>query len=934
MNAPPPLPGAGERLARRSRRLLLGLTLPLFVVVSILALVQYRDQRAQVREDLAAATGTYAISLNTIAKLATDHVLQMKAWSEGYLTSPPSAASNLREYFTPRLTGGQPDGYSLDALPADKRRNAGQLLWLTGDPRRAETGRVLLDQALDFFGLVRLAHSVTPYFQWSYFFPATRDYFTLYPWNSSRDLIEGQGHLSMNSGVRTWFDYEIFTAGTPANNPSRGLYWTSPYLDAAGAGAMVSLGAPVYVQERFVGIVGTDVTLAKLETFITQFPREVGRLWVLDAKDRVLADTAGSPANTMRTFNDVRPADVTDAALAAARAAPGSTVQTDRHTLVARTVPNAPWTLVYLVSDEEIGNLLLPRFVPYGVILAILALTFFIAVFVLRRELVRPALALARYIHRAAEQRDTPRPHLHALWQPVADVVSTALEANRRATQQLQKTEAFKSAILENAPLAIITTDDKLRVVEMNPAAQVLFQRSSAECLGRDFPELFIPERLHGWARHVFAKHLANPSPPKPVHRPGLRPDGSEMPLEILASVTVVEGQSFLTILMNDLSERTQAEGELARQRETLRQSEKLSAMGALLAGVAHELNNPLAILMGRAALLQTRVQDPALAAGVQQIHDAAERCGRIVRTFLSMARQRPAQRRPAQLRDVVAGAVDLVGYNLRTSGIDVEQQFDAHLPELCIDADQIGQILVNLLVNAQQALSERPEPRRVSIAAERAASHVVLRVADNGPGVAPEVRDRIFDPFFTTKTEGTGTGVGLSVSRAIAREHGGDLVLASSRPGATFELTLPLSGAGSATAVVASSPARAVHSDGAALVIDDEPEVAELLCDILNSAGIRAVAVASGRAALAWLDAHECSFILSDVRMPDLDGPALWRALREKHPRLLPHLAFVTGDTLSASVAPFLRETGLPSLEKPFTPDEVLSLVARIESD
>jgi CheY-like chemotaxis protein len=326
-------------------------------------------------------------------------------------------------------------------------------------------------------------------------------------------------------------------------------------------------------------------------------------------------------------------------------------------------------------------------------------------------------------------------------------------------------------------------------------------------------------------------------------------------------------------------------------------------------------------------------VHDPALAAGVQQIHDAAERCGRIVRTFLSMARQRPAQRRPAQLRDVVAGAVDLVGYNLRTSGIDVEQQFDARLPELCIDADQIGQILVNLLVNAQQALSERPEPRRVSISVECSASHAVLRVADNGPGVAADVRDRIFDPFFTTKSEGTGTGVGLSVSRAIAREHGGDLALVSSHAGATFELTLPLSDAGS-TAVPASPPARAVHADGAALVIDDEPEVAELLCDILNSAGIKAVSVASGRAALAWLDTHNCSFILSDVRMPDLDGPALWRALKEKHPRLLPHLAFVTGDTLSASVAPFLRETGLPSLEKPFTPDEVLSLIARIESD
>ncbi|HSV78090.1 MAG TPA: ATP-binding protein, partial [Ramlibacter sp.] len=360
--------------------------------------------------------------------------------------------------------------------------------------------------------------------------------------------------------------------------------------------------------------------------------------------------------------------------------------------------------------------------------------------------------------------------------------------------------------------------------------------------------------------------------------------------------------------------------------------SEKLSAMGALLAGVAHELNNPLAILMGRSALLQRKALDPAVQADALKIHAAADRCGRIVRTFLSMARQRPAQRRIVQLADVAAGAVDLVGYNLRSSGIEVEQRFAPGLPALEIDADQIGQVLVNLLVNAQQALSSQPEPRRVALQARHSGEQVTLRVADNGPGVPAALRERIFDPFFTTKAEGAGTGVGLSVSRAIAREHGGELRLVASDVGACFELELPL-GAGAAEPAAAGDETRArMLPAGTALVVDDEPEVAQVLCDVLRSAGCTAVAVASGREALAWLDQHECSFILCDIRMPDLDGPALWRALQQRHPQMLGHLAFITGDTLSASVAPFLRETGLPSLDKPFTPEEVLELVARIE--
>jgi two-component system NtrC family sensor kinase len=270
----------------------------------------------------------------------------------------------------------------------------------------------------------------------------------------------------------------------------------------------------------------------------------------------------------------------------------------------------------------------------------------------------------------------------------------------------------------------------------------------------------------------------------------------------------------------------------------------------------------------------------------------------------------------------------------LRTSGIELETRLVASLPESDIDADQIGQIVVNLLVNAQHVLDETPPPHRIAIETGQLNGGVYCRVSDNGPGVPEELRQRIFDPFFTTKGSGIGTGVGLSVSRSIAREHGGELRLEDSGVGAAFLLWLPLTPSVQGR-VTADQPLRADELRAhLVLVVDDEPEMGEMLGEILRSAGLEAELAANGREALAWLDEHDCDLVLSDIRMPDMDGPSLWRELKARHPELARHMAFITGDTLSASIAPFLKETGLPWLEKPFTPEQLLALVARIEAD
>jgi signal transduction histidine kinase/ActR/RegA family two-component response regulator len=413
-----------------------------------------------------------------------------------------------------------------------------------------------------------------------------------------------------------------------------------------------------------------------------------------------------------------------------------------------------------------------------------------------------------------------------------------------------------------------------------------------------------------------------------------IRKDGSIIELESRSIPMPYKGQPHILTITRDITAQKRVAEELARQREALRQSEKLSAMGELLAGVAHELNNPLAILMGWTSLLENKTTDPALREDVRKIHSAADRCGRIVRTFLSMARQKPPKCEHTSINDVVTGAVDLLGYGLRTSDIELVTRLGESLPEPEMDADQIGQIIVNLIVNAQHVLAEQPLPRRIELETGTMDNGVYCRVSDNGPGMPDEVMQRVFDPFFTTKDNGLGTGVGLSVSRTIACEHGGELKVESSDQGAVFTLWLPLASNIASKADVATSGTAASLQTEHVLIVDDEPELASVLSEILRSAGLETTQLHSGKEALNWLENHHCDFILTDIRMPDMDGPALWRELTRRHPALSRRTAFITGDTLSASIAPFLKQTGRPWLEKPFTPEQVLELIARTEMD
>jgi PAS domain S-box-containing protein len=413
------------------------------------------------------------------------------------------------------------------------------------------------------------------------------------------------------------------------------------------------------------------------------------------------------------------------------------------------------------------------------------------------------------------------------------------------------------------------------------------------------------------------------------------RADGSALELEVHSIPMQYQGKPHVLTIARDITEKKRVAEELARQRESLYQREKLAALGSLLAGVSHELNNPLSVVVARAVLLEER-GDSATQAAALKIRTAAERCARIVRTFLAMARQQQPERVPVAINDVVLAALDITGYAIRTSGVEVTLDLAKDIPLVLADADQLHQVLLNLIINAQQSMQDQPAPRLLRVSSRYDAIANVLRitVADNGPGIPAHLRARVFEPYFTTKPTGVGTGVGLAVSLGIVEAHGGTLMVdCPMEGGAIFTITLPV---GAAEAIDADTGQASSVSAGqrSILVVDDEAEIREALAEILTRARHRVVTASSGREALERMEAAHYDVILTDIRMPDLDGRALYREIEERWPGQGGRVIFVTGDTLASAMREFVSESGRPVIEKPFLPSEVRRIVAELGAD
>lgn len=384
-----------------------------------------------------------------------------------------------------------------------------------------------------------------------------------------------------------------------------------------------------------------------------------------------------------------------------------------------------------------------------------------------------------------------------------------------------------------------------------------------------------------------------------------------------------------------DVTEQHRAEEELERQREISHQNEKLSALGELLAGVAHELNNPLSIVVGYAQMLQGKVKDPVLEKRVDRIAQAADRSAKIVKTFLAMARQRPAKIEACSLNELATIALEVAGYGLRTNGVKISIDLDPDLPPVSGDADQLVQVFTNLIVNAEHAVATLGGAGNLTIRSYQDADkeQVVVEVRDNGAGIPKDIQARIFEPFFTTKDVGDGTGVGLAFCHRIIATHGGVLDLKSAPGRGTvffvrLDLLKPDAEAVDEVPVILNQV-----KNLRVLVVDDEPDIGELIQDILAEVGYETTQTTSAEDALKRLQSEQFDLIISDFKMPGIDGAGFYGLLMDQMPQLAERVLFITGDSMSSKSTAFFEESNRPFLEKPIVAGELIRKIDELIS-
>ncbi len=383
-------------------------------------------------------------------------------------------------------------------------------------------------------------------------------------------------------------------------------------------------------------------------------------------------------------------------------------------------------------------------------------------------------------------------------------------------------------------------------------------------------------------------------------------------------------GPGVVALVFDDLTEKRRLQDQLV-------QSEKMSAIGQLLAGVAHDLNNPLASVVGFADYLNEFAGVPKpLEEPLAVIQQEAERAATIVKNLLTFARRQEGERIVTRVRPIINRTLALLRSQFMTLRIDTAVVVEPDLPEVEVDPNQLQQVFVNLLNNAAQAIAATGEPGHITVTVRRWLDGLAVVIADDGPGITAEVRERIFDPFFTTKPEGEGTGLGLSISQGIVRELGGRITLESS-PGHGTTFTVELPAARRAERQAPRQSARAPARPMTVLVVDDEPHILHYMRATLESWGHTVRLAADGAEALDIMAAESFDLVLSDLRMPRLGGRELYTAVQERDPSAAERIVFATGDTIRGDALTFLESLNRPYLHKPFKLAELRQMIDRV---
>ncbi len=364
-----------------------------------------------------------------------------------------------------------------------------------------------------------------------------------------------------------------------------------------------------------------------------------------------------------------------------------------------------------------------------------------------------------------------------------------------------------------------------------------------------------------------------------------------------------------------------------------LLQSEKLSLMGEIISEVTHELNNPLSGIMGFAELLLLdKSLNPESVKDVKKILEETERASKIIKNFLTFSRRYEPQKKSCNINQILESVLEIRAYDMNVSNIKVVRNFDSNIPLTMADSNQLRQVFLNLVSNAIYSMKETSKGGTLTIKTKRKDKKIIISISDTGKGIAKENVEKIFKAFFTTKEVGKGTGLGLSISKSIIEEHGGTIRVESTLgKGATFIIELPLEESVKENNIQEEKQEGKPLKGLRILVVDDEETILDFISMIFTKEGSVIDKALDGKKATEYLEKYDYDIIISDFKMPAMNGFELYDWIKRHKPHLAKRVAFVTGDILNQDIQMFFQRTGVFHINKPFGFYELKKLVSEI---
>ncbi|PRY26392.1 PAS domain-containing protein [Aliiruegeria haliotis] len=493
--------------------------------------------------------------------------------------------------------------------------------------------------------------------------------------------------------------------------------------------------------------------------------------------------------------------------------------------------------------------------------------------------------------------------------------VVTALVDLREAAER----DAIARKVVENCPAPILMTEaESGRVLYRSPEIDRIF---GTKLNTRDF-------YIDPADREGFLEALRRDGIVLDYKARFHRADGAPFWGAISARMFEYEGRDVIVSYSRDMTDQLEAEISMSQTRERMFQNEKLSALGGLLANVAHALNNPLSVVAGHALMLGEESDDPEVVRKAGRIGEAAERCTEIVRTYLTMTPAQTPELEPTEINEIATTALDVVRYEVFGNDLSVTTDLAPDLPPVLVDPDRMVQVVVNLLQNAHAAIAATGKAGQIRIAtgSDSSTGGIRLVVEDDGPGIPQDILQRVFEPYFTTRGLGNGKGIGLTWCHNTLQGFNGRIHVDPGHPAGTrIVVDLPATDGTDPRPEANEAPAARI------LVVDDEPDVADLNAEILERAGYEVTIAYSGTEAIEALAQTGFDCVLCDLNMPDIDGRGVFEHIGRTHPGTVSKIGIVTGDTMGRASQTFLLEAGRPYLEKPVSPTELRDFVAGI---